>query len=221
MDKQPLRRISVCLWLETSTTPGSQFANLKQQQSRNESSEASQRCAWIVVDQVRGSIRGRAGATAASGGAGAIGIWSSRVRLASELALDDLVVLRILESGADGGILAGSIDIGSTSNIGQGAEGDFVECAVEVDVTSDSLQAIESINSHELGVVGKLDTTIDCSERWEGQVGKLRAVNKGYCAASLSQVGGSEALEVIRVETHCTCDICKRWHGNAGNVSEG
>lgn len=85
------------------------------------------------------------------------------------------------------------------------------EVAVEVESTADLLEATETVDLLQLGVVGNLETTLDGGEFREGDVGQLGVGDERKGSSNAGQVGSGEVFEGVAVEAERAVKGGKRW----------
>jgi hypothetical protein len=150
--------------------------------------------------------------------------------------LDDLIVVGSIERSAVKG--ARALHVESATNVAKGRKRHpsrililtytgkleisslLGEISGEVKSTSNNLQALESIDNLQIGVVGNLVTTVDLLEFGERDAGQAWVVIEDKRLSSPSQVGAGEALEVVGVETKGAVDRGERRQVDFATVAE-
>jgi hypothetical protein len=81
-----------------------------------------------------------------------------------------------------------------------------------VECTTNALEQRQTINTHEVGVVGDLQVVVDLGQEGESQVVELVVTDNGKGLADFSQVGCREGLETVVVETKGAVELHQGGH---------
>jgi hypothetical protein len=95
------------------------------------------------------------------------------------------------------------------------------EVAAHVPTTTDALKASKALNFAELGVVGDLQVVGDFGQHGEGNVGEVVVGNDGEGLTDRRQVGRSEHLETVVVETERAVQGLQRRDRDGATETEG